>query len=89
MSGRGHAHPLLTLIALLGGIEVFGLAGIIIAPIVMSLFVAAFRLYEREVTAGAVPGTLPPEERVGEGDQSRLCEGTSEAGTSPCEVGPA
>jgi predicted PurR-regulated permease PerM len=83
---RGHAHPLLTLIALLGGIEVFGLAGIIIAPIVMSLFVAAFRLYEREVTAGAVPGTRPPSERVGQG---RLCEGTSEAGTSLCEVGPA
>jgi predicted PurR-regulated permease PerM len=55
--GRGHGHPLLTLIALLGGIEVFGLAGLIIAPIVMSVFVAAFRLYEREVRAGVVPGT--------------------------------
>jgi predicted PurR-regulated permease PerM len=53
--GRGsHGHPLLTLIALLGGIEVFGLAGLVIAPIVMSVFVAAFRLYEREVRAGAV-----------------------------------
>lgn len=45
----GHGHPLLTLIALLGGIEVFGLAGLIVAPIFMSVFVAAFRLYEREV----------------------------------------
>jgi predicted PurR-regulated permease PerM len=55
VGARGHSHPLLTLIALLGGIEVFGLAGLIIAPIVMSVFVAAFRLYEREVRAGALP----------------------------------
>ena len=47
---HGHSHPLLTLISLLGGIEVFGLAGLVIAPIVMSLFVAALRLYEREGT---------------------------------------
>ncbi len=51
VGGHGHAHPLLTLIALLGGIEVFGLAGLIIAPIVMTMFVASFRLYEREVRA--------------------------------------
>lgn len=53
--GKGHGHPLLTLIALLGGIEVFGLAGLIVAPIVMSVFLAAVRLYEREVRAGALP----------------------------------
>lgn len=47
--GSHGGHPLLTLIALLGGIQVFGLVGLIIAPIVMSLFVAALRLYEREV----------------------------------------
>ena len=49
VGGHGHGHPLLTLVALLGGIEVFGLAGLIIAPIVMSVSVAAFRLYEREM----------------------------------------
>ena len=54
VGGRGHGHPLLTLIALLGGIEVFGLAGLIIAPIIMSVFVAAFRLYEREVRTGGL-----------------------------------
>lgn len=46
---NGHAHPLLTLIALLGGLEVFGLIGLVVAPIIMSVFVAAFRLYEREM----------------------------------------
>jgi predicted PurR-regulated permease PerM len=60
VGARGHSHPLLTLIALLGGIEVFGLAGLIIAPIVMSVFVAAFRLYEREVRIGALPGPNDP-----------------------------
>jgi predicted PurR-regulated permease PerM len=59
VGGRGHGHPLLTLISLLGGIEVFGLGGLIVAPIVMSVFVAAFRLYEREVRSGGVPGTIP------------------------------
>jgi predicted PurR-regulated permease PerM len=60
VGSRGHGHPLLTLIALLGGIEVFGLAGLIVAPIVMSVFVAAFRLYEREVRSGTLPGTTSP-----------------------------
>lgn len=60
VGGHGHGHPLLTLIALLGGIEVFGLAGLIIAPVVMSVSVAAFRLYEREIRAGNVPGTTAP-----------------------------
>ncbi len=54
VGSRGHGHPLLTLVALLGGIEVFGLAGLVIAPIVMSVFVAAFRLYEREVRSGDI-----------------------------------
>ena len=59
--GSGHGHPLLTLIALLGGIEVFGLAGLIIAPIIMSVFVAAFRLYEREVRTGGLLATSADE----------------------------
>jgi predicted PurR-regulated permease PerM len=61
VGARGHSHPLLTLIALLGGLEVFGLAGLIIAPIVMSVFVAAFRIYEREVRAGSLtPSAASP-----------------------------
>jgi predicted PurR-regulated permease PerM len=50
-----HGHPLLTLIALLGGLEVFGLAGLIVGPVVVTVFVAALRLYERELRAGGVP----------------------------------
>jgi predicted PurR-regulated permease PerM len=47
--GRGEGtHPLLTLVALLGGISVFGVAGVIVGPVIMALFVASARIYERE-----------------------------------------
>lgn len=44
----GKAHPLLMLVGLIGGITVFGVAGVIVGPILMSLFVATARIYERE-----------------------------------------
>lgn len=47
---HGAEQPFLMLIALLGGIEVFGLAGLIVGPVLMSLFQAILRIYEREVT---------------------------------------
>ncbi len=46
--GRKVGHPLLVMFALLGGIEVMGLPGLIVAPILMSLFLAVLRIYERE-----------------------------------------
>ena len=59
VGGKGQGHPLLMLIALIGGIEVFGLAGLIAGPVVMSLFVAILRIYEREAAADAL-GIDPP-----------------------------
>ncbi len=47
---HGAEQPFLMLIALLGGIEIFGLAGLIVGPVLMSLFQAILRIYEREVT---------------------------------------
>jgi len=41
-------NDLLVLIALFGGIEAFGLLGLILGPIVVALFVALVRIYERE-----------------------------------------
>ena len=48
---------LLTFLALFGGIEVLGLRGLIIGPVVMALAVAVLRLYAREAAAirDAVP----------------------------------
>jgi predicted PurR-regulated permease PerM len=63
--GRRVGHPLLVMFALLGGIEVFGLAGLIVAPILMSLFLAVLRIYERELRRDAPPvhEELGPTER--------------------------
>lgn len=63
IGGGNRAHPLLTLVAILGGISVFGIAGVIVGPVVMSLFVASARIYERERDVGLdgppVPGEAP------------------------------
>jgi predicted PurR-regulated permease PerM len=53
VGGKGHGHPLLTLVALIGGIEVMGFAGLIVAPIVMSLFIAVLKIYERDALGAA------------------------------------
>jgi predicted PurR-regulated permease PerM len=45
---RNTVHPLLMFVAILGGMSAFGLAGIVVGPVVMSLFVASARIYERE-----------------------------------------
>ena len=37
------------LVAALGGIQLFGLPGIVVGPVLMSLFLAILRIYEREV----------------------------------------
>ncbi len=42
------SHPLLTLVSLIGGISVFGVAGVIVGPVTLSLFLASARIYERE-----------------------------------------
>lgn len=47
--GKDHGHPLMVLLALLGGLELLGLAGLLLAPVLMSLFLAVLRIYEREI----------------------------------------
>ena len=48
----GETMPvLLVFIALFGGLEVFGLTGLIVGPVVVSLAVAVLRLYAREEKA--------------------------------------
>lgn len=59
VGGASRGPPLLTFISLLGGIELFGLPGPIVAPIGMSVLVAAFRIHDREVRAGSAPGAEP------------------------------
>lgn len=48
--GRGsRSHPLVFLIGVIGGIEVFGGVGVFAGPIVMAFFVSVLRIYRREV----------------------------------------
>ena len=48
VGGGGHLPSLVTFAALLGGVQVFGLKGLIIGPVLMSLAVAVLRLYAIE-----------------------------------------
>lgn len=47
---------LLTFVALFGGLEMLGLAGLIVGPVIMGLAVAVLRVYSREVKAGRAAG---------------------------------
>ncbi len=48
VGGTGEVPSLVTFAALLGGVEVFGLKGLLVGPVVMSLAIAVLRLYARE-----------------------------------------
>ncbi|HRI52006.1 MAG TPA: AI-2E family transporter [Pseudomonadota bacterium] len=66
VGGHGEAPALLTFVALFGGLEVFGLIGLILGPVITSLAVALLRIYEKEATirrAGEVAAEPPPEPR--------------------------
>jgi predicted PurR-regulated permease PerM len=54
VGGKGQGHPFLLLLAILGGIEVFGLPGLFVGPVLMTMFVAVLRIYEREADTGAL-----------------------------------
>jgi predicted PurR-regulated permease PerM len=58
--GREKGMPaLLTFMALFGGVEVFGLVGLLLGPIIVTLAVAILRAYQEEVAAGASPSGRP------------------------------
>lgn len=48
MRGRVDAHPLLLLISLLGGVEVFGPSGLVFGPVLLAMLLACLRIYRRE-----------------------------------------
>jgi predicted PurR-regulated permease PerM len=51
VGGEGEMPSLVTFIALFGGVEVLGLKGLILGPVVMSLAIAVLRLYAKEARA--------------------------------------
>lgn len=57
--GKGEMPTLLTFIALFGGVEVFGLVGLIVGPVIASVAVALLRTYDRALLAAeAGEGTV-------------------------------
>ncbi len=58
VGGARPVHPVLVLVALLGGVETFGPWGVLVGPVLMSVCVAALRLYESEFAPGRARRTL-------------------------------
>lgn len=52
IGGRAEIHPFLVLVGLLGGIAVFGFSGFIIGPLVLSLFLAAIKVFRHHWEEG-------------------------------------
>jgi predicted PurR-regulated permease PerM len=50
VGGHGDVPALLTFVALFGALEVFGLIGLLLGPVLMTLALAVLRIYEREAT---------------------------------------
>ncbi len=56
VGGENELPALLTFVSLFGGVEAFGLKGLIVGPVLMSLGVAVLRLYAREARGAAPAG---------------------------------
>lgn len=48
IEGKAPVHPLMTFLAVLGGIMAFGLKGLIYGPLILNLLIAFLHIYEKE-----------------------------------------
>ena len=48
IGGHGTMPPLATFAALFGGVEVFGLAGLLVGPLLMSISIAILRIFAKD-----------------------------------------
>jgi predicted PurR-regulated permease PerM len=53
LGGQAEMHTGLVFLGLLGGIEMFGLLGVLAGPLVIAFFLALARMSERELGAAA------------------------------------
>ena len=74
VGGDENTPALLTFAALLGGAEVFGLQGLIVGPLLMSLALAVLKIYEREALTRRRAAR-----EAGEGGKPRAREGIESA----------
>jgi predicted PurR-regulated permease PerM len=59
LGGQAEMHTGLVFLGLLGGIEMFGLIGVLAGPLVIAFFLALARMSERELSAPATAGAPP------------------------------
>ncbi len=52
-------HPLMVFLSMFGGLAVFGMMGLLVGPLIASLFMAMVRIYRRDFL-GIAPPVLPP-----------------------------
>lgn len=81
--GEEETPVLVTFVALFGGVEVFGLKGLILGPVVLSLALAVLRLYARRRRRGARAPAGAPRPAAGAADGS--AEGSEAAPTRALE----
>lgn len=55
VGGKSHVPTLLTFISLFGGVQVFGLVGLVVGPVIASVALAILRTYDKEVCAEGAP----------------------------------
>ena len=59
ISGRTQMHPLLTFLAVLGGIQAFGMLGLFLGPVLVALVTGVLDVY-RATVRGELGGATPP-----------------------------
>jgi predicted PurR-regulated permease PerM len=60
IGGRGKVHFLIVLFGILGGLTVFGFVGVVLGPIILSLFPAIAAIYRELLPAWARDNPIPP-----------------------------
>ncbi|MBW2964814.1 AI-2E family transporter [Candidatus Woesearchaeota archaeon] len=48
VGSRARVHPLIILLGVFGGLAMFGFAGIMVGPLLLTLFIASLKIYEQE-----------------------------------------
>lgn len=59
LHGVASIHPLLGFLAMFGGLLTFGPAGLIVGPVILSLGLAALRIWEMDIIGKAIPPPAP------------------------------
>ena len=56
IGNKANVHPILVFLGILGGVAAFGFVGILLGPIIITLFVTFIDIYEEEGFDHAIKG---------------------------------